>query len=389
MAEIVSVLVLRHLAIGAENVAFTLAAGFAVVWLMQRLDFSGQITFSKAYALRRFVCFAALLKGAIYTLAGLSMKKGQAGSFSYGFQFPDPRSLLVWHDPPSASLLHPTKATYWIVSLLLAFAAARLIARINGVRATLNYAESLRLPLSEEESATLQCIVRDCADYLKKPELRHVPIEVIHSAEISTSLGGLPLVVGVANPRIVIDAWWLELSHTHSEAFHAAIRHELMHIAYGHHRSRWLLLWLRDVAALTGLGNQTFNELLACDEIICDTRSTRSASDAKAMSQAIWLAHERLVKANASFPLAAANRETEVFARLSGIHADASKIDKLQIRRLRTIAVRLGVNVPVDTHEILPGLVTLLRSAVTLALLLPLGILLSAIVMCRVYSIFF
>ena len=389
MAQIVSVLLLRHLAIGAENVAFTLAAGFAVIWLMQRLDFSGRITFSRAYVLRRFVCFAALLKGTIYTLAGLSMKKGQGGSFSYGFQFPDPRSLFVWHDPPGASLLHPTKATFWIVSLLFAFAAMRLVARVNGVRTTLNYAESLRLPLSEDESATLRSIVQDCADYLKKPTLRFVPIETIHSAENLSSFSGLPLVVGAVQPRIVIDKWWLELSHTHGEAFHAAIRHELMHIALGHHRSRWLLLWLRDVAALTGLGHQTFDELLACDEIICDTRSTRSVSDAKAMAQAIWLAHQRLVETIASFPPATASHDAEVFARLSGVHADASKIDKLQIRRLRTLAERLDVDEPIATRTLPSKLMTRLSSAATLTLLLPLGILLGAVLLCRVYSILF
>ncbi len=293
--DLISIFVCRHVLIGLENLVVTAGVGLFLLRCMSLLDVGHLLSQSRLISLRQFVLMIALAKGAAYTLAGSSFEGYSSQRLVCGAQIPDLLSGFGMPSVPESSPLHPTHATSLVAAVLLGYAAFRFVVRVYGMKISVAHSIFLRLPLDAAVQAKLDTIVQECAIAAKKPRLARTPIYVVPALPPTPGSAGkpnrpileLPVVVGFWHPRIVIDTWWASLLFTDQDQLRAVIAHEIAHIRRGHHRLRWLMLWLRDVAVLTGMGSAIADEIVACGEFQADTDSAHTLPNVKSLASAI------------------------------------------------------------------------------------------------------
>ena len=347
------IFVFRHIVPGFENVAFTAGIGLLLVSLLRRLC-SQWLTQLGEVRLRRLVLLLALVKGGVNLICGSSFRAIPGTRVTFGLQVPNPSDLLHLAHPQDYSFLHPTQATFLVSLVIAAYALFRLALRVYGVTATARYARLLRVEPAPETAAIIAGLIRECAESesVRNPRLADIPISVIDSGAASEHLS-TPIVIGYFRPSIVIDTWWSDLAHTNQELLRAALAHELMHVLHGHHRMRWCLLWLSDIAALSGLGPVIVREVIACDEVQCDIESTSSIAGIQWLARAIQSATsrntdgERMIRAAdndtashvsvAGSSTASPKQADAVAVRLSGIDLSSPRFASLLKRRLSAL----------------------------------------------------
>ena len=345
VAAIAKALLFRHILIGAENLVFTAGLGLLLLGLLKLLDLGRLVSPLGWVKLRRLALYVALFKGGLYTLCGSSFVPLPPYHVAVGMQIPDPTDLFILHGAPVSSPLHQTSASATVTLLLLGYAAVQLMVRLLGVRQSLRHAELLSVRLDEAGSERLRAIVQDTAAALGRAKLGETRVCVVGEGSLSSGLA-LPLTIGYSRPQIVIDTWWLSLSESRPDLLRAALRHEMMHIAHGHHRTRWWLLWLRDLAWLTGLGTLAMREIVSADELQCDRESSPNLSSVKALAETIAAAGRRDDELQSLYDAPALTfgysrlqfaAIDETAARLSGFGWRRGALKTLQERRLESL----------------------------------------------------
>ena len=277
--NLLAVFFARHWLVAITNAALTALLGLGLIRLARRWRALGFSTL-QLLRLRRFVLLAALYKGALFLLLGVSLRGMWQQPLIFGLQIPDPRQLLGLVPTSSESIWHPAAATEEVSLLLLGISfvflgrrAVQLVRAKQALNAILRVRGDLPPPRISD-------LLQRAAAALPLPTGFRLPTVILAEVEYPT-----PMLVGVSRPYILLSPALASIL-TDAE-LDMALRHELAHFRQHDHWWRWLFTWLEDVGRLNLLSHQLGVLALDLEEELCDRSSVHSPQEAVAMAAAI------------------------------------------------------------------------------------------------------
>jgi len=279
LLNLVVVFFARHWLLAIANAALTAVLGLGLLRWARTWRALGYAP-ARFLRLRRFVLLAALYKGALYLLLGVSLQGSRHQPLIYGIQIPDPTELFFLVPSSSVSIWHPTAATE-LVSVLLLSAAFGLLGRraVQFLRSKRGLDALLRLG-NDPSDPRVSGLLRRAALALDLPARFTLPTVLLREVSHPT-----PMLIGVSRPYILLSP---TLASLLSDAeIEMAFRHELAHLRQRDHWWRWLFTWLEDVGRLNLLSGRLGVLALDLEEQLCDRLSVRSPQEALVLANAI------------------------------------------------------------------------------------------------------
>lgn len=269
----------RHWLVAITNAVLTVLLGLGLLRWAQGWHFL-HLTPIHFLRLRRLVLIAALCKGTLYLLLGVSFRRASDSSLMFGVQLPGPLEIPGLDALQPGSIWYPTSATSWVTLLLLGIASCLLLRRaVQMYRAKRTLGALIRLvPCAADRRIAM--LLERAAAYHGMILGKSVPTVIL--AEVSYPT---PMLLGVRHPYLLLSPGLV--CYLSDEELEMALRHELAHLRCCDQLWRWPLTWLEDVGCLNALSGRIGASILDLEEETCDRMSVDAPRAAFHLAEAV------------------------------------------------------------------------------------------------------
>lgn len=269
----------RHWLVAITNAVLTVLLGLSLLRWAQGWHIL-HLTPIHFLRLRRLVLIAALCKGTLYLLLGVSFRQASDSCLMFGVQLPGPLEVPGLDAPRPGSIWYPTSATFWVTIMMLGAASCSLLGRaVQMYRARRTLGALIRLAPCTTDQRIATLLGRAAAHH-GMIWGRSMPAVILAEVPYPT-----PMLLGIQHPYLLLSPGLVRFLS--DEELEMALRHELAHLRCGDQLWRWPLTWLEDVGRLNVLSGHIGNSILDLEEEICDRLSVNTPRTAFYLAEAI------------------------------------------------------------------------------------------------------